>query len=118
MGPGTWMTSSLEALKILEFEKKTVSWDLNSERESWDSCLEEGSWFLVSPRRDQLESMKCATCLLKKLCLSLLMLKNLKLKKANKSFVPEPILCFSDSLCLFNISVFWSYILDLNILKF
>ena len=33
----------------------------------------------------------------KKLCLSLLMSKNLKLKKVNKSFVPELIACFSDS---------------------
>ena len=39
----------------------------------------------------------------KKLCLSLLMSKNLKLKKVNKSFVPEPkkrvvsVSCFSDS---------------------
>ena len=49
------MTSCPEALRILEFEKKkTVNWDLNSERESWDSSLEEGSRFLVSPRRDQL----------------------------------------------------------------
>ena len=30
----------------------------------------------------------------KKLCLSLLMLENLKLKKVIKSFVPEPISCF------------------------
>ncbi len=30
-------------------------------------------------------------------CLSLLMSKNLKLKKVIKSFVPEPISCFSDS---------------------
>ena len=35
--------------------------------------------------------------------LSLFMFKNLKLKKVIKSFVPEPISCFSDSLCLFHI---------------
>ena len=47
--------------------------------------------FLVSPRRDLLGSTKCTARLLKKMCLSLLMSKNLKLKKVNKSFVPEPI---------------------------
>ena len=45
----------------------------------------------------------------KKLCLSLLMSKNLKLKKVIKSFVPEPISCISDSLCLFHVFVSWSY---------
>ena len=84
--------------------KKTVNWDLNSERVSWDSSLQEGSRFLVLPRRDHLGSTKCAARLLsqwveswrctksqhrKKLCLSLLMSKNLKLKKVIKSFVPE-----------------------------
>ena len=80
----------------LGFEKKTVCWDLNSEWACWDSSLEEGSRFLVSPRRDQLGSTKCAARLLKKFCLSLLMSKNLTLKKVNKSFVPEPISYFSD----------------------
>ena len=74
------------------WKKKTVSWDLNSEQQSWDSSLVEGGQFLVSPRRDQLGTTKCAARLLKKLCLSLLMSKNLKLKKVIKSFVPEPIL--------------------------
>ena len=46
MGPRTWMTSCPEALGILEFEKKkTVSWDLNSERVSWDLGLDEESRF-------------------------------------------------------------------------
>ena len=31
------------------------------------------------------------------------MTKNLKLKKVNKSFVPEPISCFSDSYMFMNI---------------
>ena len=83
---GTWMTSYLEALRILGIWKKAVS---------LDSSLEEDSWFLVSPQRDQLGSMKCAAHLLKKLCLSLLMSKNPKLKKVIKSFVPEPISCIS-----------------------
>ena len=131
MRPGTWLTSCPEALRIWEFEKKkTVSWDLKSERVSWDSSLEESSRFLVSPRRDHLGSTKCAARLLKKLCvcvclslslslsLSLLMSKNLKLKKVVKSFVPEPISCFSFSytrmnilwtLWTFSVSV-WTYI--------
>ena len=62
---------------------------------SWDSSLWEGSRFLVLLRRDQLGSTKCAARLLKELCLSLLRSKNLKLRKVIKSFVPEPISCFS-----------------------
>ena len=88
--------------------KKAGSWDLNSERESWNSSLEEGSRLLVSPRRDQLWSTKCAAGLMKKLCLSLLMSKNLKLQKVNKSSVPEPkesrqvFRVFRDSICIFH----------------
>ena len=70
--------------------KKKVSWDLNSERKYWDSSLEESRRFLVSPRGHQLGSTKCAARLLKKLCLSLLISKNLNLKKVIKGFVPEP----------------------------
>ena len=102
MGPGMWMTSCQEALRIWGIWKKSVS---------WDSSLEEGSRFLVSPRRDQLGSTKCAargglrwkSQHSKKLYFSLLMLKNLKLKKVIKSFVPEPISCFSDSYMFMNI---------------
>ena len=76
--------------RILEFEKN-----------SWDSSLEEGSRFLGST--------KCAARFLKKLCLSLLISKNLKLKKVNKSFVPEPISCFSDSYMRMNImNILWT----------
>ena len=40
------MTSCPEAgLRILRSEKKAVSWDLNSERKSLDSSLEEASRF-------------------------------------------------------------------------
>ena len=116
-------------------KKKTVSWDLNSERDSWDSSLEKGSRFLVSPRRDQLGSTKCAarggirwkSQHRKKLCFSLLMSKNLKLKKVIKGFVPEPkesrqvFRVFSHSymrmnitnvvcICTFHMFVSWSYI--------
>ena len=80
--------------------KKTDSWDLNSARKSWDSVLEEGNRFLVSPRQDQLEVYEMCSRLLKKLCLFLLISKNLKLKKVNKSFVPEPISSVFGFLCL------------------
>ena len=86
---GTWMTSCPEATRW-------GFWDLKK-AVSWYSSLEEGRRFLVSPRGDQLGSTESAARLLKKLCLSLLMSKNLKLKKVIKSFVPEPISCFSDS---------------------
>ena len=74
-------------------------WDLNSEQERR---------FLVWPRRDQLGSMKCAARLLKKLCLSLLMSKYLKLKKVIKSFVPEPISCFLIPICVWTLWTFYA----------
>ena len=81
------MTSCPEALRILEFEKKkTVSWDLNSERVSWDSSREEGSRFLVSPRRDQLGSTKCAACLMKKIVSLSPHVENPQTQKSNKKF--------------------------------
>ena len=107
-----WRHTQKQRAEDFGIWKKAVSWDLNSERESWDSILEEGRWFLVSPRWDQLGSTKCAVCLLKKLCLSLLMSKNLKLKKINKSFVPEPILCFSDSYMRMNICERFLYLYE------
>ena len=45
------MPESAEGLGDL---KKIDSWDLNPERKTWDSSLEEGSRFLFSPKRDQL----------------------------------------------------------------
>ena len=99
--------------------KKENSWDLNSERESWDSSLEECSLFLGST--------KCAARLLKKLCFSLLMSKNLKLKMVNKSFVSEPkkrvvsVSRFFGFLCLWTLWTFYAceylgrIFLDVNI---
>ena len=64
-----------------------------------------------------------------KLCVSLSSCrKNLKLKKVNKSYVPEPISCFSDSYMRMNITnvvcickllvyVSWSCFLDVDILQ-
>ena len=124
--PGTLMTSCPEAMGWgFRIRKKTVS---------WDSMLEEGSRFLIWARPDQ-GFTKCAACWLsqwvqcrrctnsqhsKKLCLSLLMSENVKLKKVNKSFVPEPrksslFRVFSDSYMRTNIMnvlflwISWSY---------
>ena len=92
------MTSCPEAQTILEFEKKPVSLDLNSERVSWDSSLEEGSRFLGSTKcaarllSQWVEGWRCTNSQhRKKLCPSLLMSKNLKIIKEIKSFVPETI---------------------------
>ena len=53
MGPGTWMTSCLEALRILGFEKKNSSWDLNPEQERRFSKLAEARpvWVYGMPAR-------------------------------------------------------------------
>ena len=89
MRPGTWMTSCPKAMGWR-------FWNLKK-RVSWDSTLEEGSWF-SGARRGQTSSFQRGAARSrvrwksqhsKKLCLSLLMSKNLKLKKVNKSFVPE-----------------------------
>ena len=120
--------SGSNGLRIWGLKKKTVG---------WDSTLEEGSRF------SELAEARPVVCggvphvvgsngkvSKKKLCLSLLMLKNLKLKKVIKSFVPEPkkrivsISYFSDSyvyehlrtfsvsvwICLFHMFISWSYI--------
>ena len=76
------MASCLEALRIWEFEKKTVS---------RDSSLEEVSRFLGSTKCVARGGVWWKSQHRKKLCLSLLMSKNLKLKKVIKSYVPEPI---------------------------
>ena len=93
------MPGSVEDFGI--WKKKKNSWDLNSERESWDSSLEEGSRFLGST--------KCTVRLLKKLCLSLLKSKNLKLKKVNKSFVLEQISSvFRIPICVWTLWTFYA----------
>ena len=66
---------------------------------SWDSTLDEGSWF-SGARRGQTSSLQWGAArggvrwksqICKKLCMSLLLMsKNFKLKKVNKSCVPEP----------------------------
>ena len=72
-------------------------------RVSWDSTLEEGRQFLIWARPDQwstgcprvgwvreLRADEWRTVSIVRNCVSLLMSENLKLKKVNKSFVPEP----------------------------
>ena len=107
-----------DGLRILEFEK-------NSELrfDAWTRKL------IFEARRGKTSSLRQGAARggvrwksqhRKKLYLSLLMSKNLKLKKENKSFIPEPISCFSDSYMRMNImnvlcmwiswSYFWTYI--------
>ena len=77
---------------------------------SRDSCREEGRRY----RPVGVYEMCCAF-VEEIVSLSLLMSKNLKLKKVNKSFVPEPVSCFSDSYMRMNIMnvlcmwISWSY---------
>ena len=76
-------------------KKKTVSWDLNFEQESRLSELAEarpvvsggGRTWWVSEGKISIER-NCVS-------LSLHMSKNLKLKKVDKSLIPEPISCIS-----------------------
>ena len=114
-----------DGLRIWEFEKKTeLRFDAR------------GRKLIFGARRSQTSSLRRGAARgglrwksqhSKKLCLSLLMSKNLKLKKVNKSFVLEPkmrvvsVSCFSDSyvyehlwtfsvsVCLFHVFVSWSY---------
>ena len=120
MGPGTWMALCPEELRIWGICKKN----------NWDSMLEEGKRFLeLAKARPVGVYEMCHTwwgsdgkVSIERNCLFLLMSKNLKLKKVIKSFVPEPISCFSDSytrmnimnfanvfLCLFHLFISWSY---------
>ena len=85
---------------------------------SWDSTQEEGSRFLVRPVG--VYEMCCTwwgsdgkvSLERKFVSLSLLMSKNLKLKKVIKSLVPEPISCFSDSHMFMNICERFPYPYD------
>ena len=82
MWPGTRMTSCPEAMGWGFWTlKKNRSWDLDLDEESRFSELADARPVVCGgvPHVDR-----------NKLCLSLLMSKNLKLKKVNKSFVPEP----------------------------
>ena len=86
------MTSGPEAM-CWGFEdlkkKKTVSWDLDLDEGSWFSGAHRGQ--TSSLRRDAARGeVRWKSQHRKKLCLSLLMSENFKLKKVNKSFVPEP----------------------------
>ena len=108
------MTSCPEVLGILGIWKKAGSWDSDLGEASrlcalqaphvgwvswsWDSTLEEGRRFSELAEARQVVYDGGVACGgvrwksqdRKKVCLSLLMSKNLKLKKVIKSFVPEP----------------------------
>ena len=123
-----------DGVRILWFEKKTVS---------WDSTLDEGSRFselaearpvvcgevlhvVGSDGKVSIERNCVCVCVSLSLSLSLLVSINLKLKKVIKSFVPEPISCFSDSCAYehYEHSILWTFftysylgrILDVDIL--
>ena len=97
MGPGTWMTACPEAMGWgFSNLKKTVSWDLDLNKASWFFGPGWGwsSYELRDAHACWLsqwdESWWCTNSQHgKKLCLSLFMSKNLKLKKVIKSFEPE-----------------------------
>ena len=92
------MTSCPEAMgwEFWDMKKKAISWDLDLYGASWFSELAEarpvGVYGMPARWLSQwVESWRCTNsqhC--KKLCLSLLILENFKLKKVNNSFVPEP----------------------------
>ena len=90
MWPGTWMTSCPEAMGW-------GFWNLKKNSELWFGLGR--SKLIFGARRGQTSSLRrgsargrvrCKSQHRKKLCLSLLISKNLKLKKVIKSFLPEP----------------------------
>ena len=97
--------------------KKTVSWDMGLDEESRFSELAEARPVVCSGGAAR-GGLRWKSQNRKKLCLSLLMSKNLKLKKVIKSFVPEPkesrqvFRVFSDYLCL------WTFVNVLRICIF
>ena len=91
-----WITSCPEAMGwgFGDLEK-TVSWDLDLDEASWFSELAEarpvGAYGMPARWLSQwVQSWRCTNSQrIKKLCVSLLMSENLKLKRVNQSFVPE-----------------------------
>ena len=106
MGLGMWMTPCPEAM----------GWGFGylKKRISWDSTLEEGSRFLIWARPDQgstgwlhigwVSELRAddvrTVSIIRNYVFLFLMLKNLKFKKVNKSFVPQPISCFQIPICI------------------
>ena len=112
MGSRTRMTSCPEAgLRILRFEKKQeLRFKLRTSKLIFGARRGETSWGLRSVPHVVGSDGKVSI----KLCLSLLMSKNLKLKMVIKSFVPEPISSvfgfrYSMNICLFHVFISWSY---------
>ena len=105
IGVGMWMMSCPEEMGwgFRDLKKKTVSWVLDLDGVSWFSEIAEAKpvWVYGMPARwlsQWVERWQCTNSQhSKKLFFSLPISENLKLKKVNKSFVPEPISCFSDS---------------------
>ena len=90
MTPGTWMTSCPEAMGRGFWNLKKKQW---VEIWAWMKQVDFGArWGQTSSLRrgDAHGGVRWKNQHRKKLCLSLLMSKNLKLKKVNKSFVPKP----------------------------
>ena len=104
-----------DELRILGFEKKQkLRFDARRSKSIFRACRGQTSslqWVLHVVRvRWKIQHRK-------KLCLSLLMLENLKLKKVIKSFVLEPISCFSDSCIHFTYSYLGRIFLDVYVLQ-
>ena len=107
---------SKRGLRIWGFEKKRrVEFLPTNERveiQTWarpDDFVRYGSCALVGLRTDDVKAVS-----IERLCLSLSSCrKTFKLKKVNKSFVPELISwmsCILDSLCLFHTSLYYGYV--------
>ena len=93
------------------WKKKTGSWFLDLDEASRFSELAEARP-VVCGGVPHVVGIRWKSQHRKKLCLSLLMSKNLKPKKVKKSFVPEPISCFSDFYALWILQTFFT---DMNI---
>ena len=93
---------------ILGFEKKAVSWDSSLEERSRFSELAEARPVVCGGGAAR-GGVRWKNQHRKKLCLSLLMSKKLKLKKVNKSFVPKPISCvFRIPICEWTLWTFYA----------
>ena len=97
-----WIWKKKQLLEIGRERKVVDFWSGRGQtRGLRDACtlVESVSWELTMYEQSAYEEI---------VSLSLLMSENLKLKKVNKSFVPEPISCFSDSYMYMNI--LWTYV--------
>ena len=102
-----------DGLRIWGFEKSSWVLDLDGASWFWELAAARlvGVNGMPAPWLSQwVESWRCTNRQhSKKLCVSLLMSENLKLKKLNKSFVPEPISCFRIPICVWTLWTFYAY---------